>query len=206
MITELPRETLLFDLGGVLIDFSGFDELGRLLPGRPSRAEVRDRWIRSPSVIRFERGEISSHEFADGVVRELGLDLSLDRFIALFVSWARGPYPGARSLLEQLRTRHRVACLSNSNALHTPVHRRNLEGVVDTFYFSDEIGQVKPDREVFEHVIRDLSVPPSHIVFFDDTPVNVEAARSAGLRAYEVDGIGALRAELHRLAVLGPPP
>jgi len=40
-------ELLLFDLGGVLIDFAGFDELGRLLPGVTDRAEVRQRWIES---------------------------------------------------------------------------------------------------------------------------------------------------------------
>ncbi len=202
MSTESKFDVLLFDLGGVLIDFAGFDELSRLLPGTPDRAEVRARWIESESVQRFERGGITPHEFARGVIGELELDFTPDDFIAAVVGWARGPYPGARSLLSQLQPTHRLACLSNSNELHTPLHRRSMDPLMDRYYFSDELGQVKPDREIFEHVIRDLNVPPQRIAFFDDTPVNVEAARSVGISAHEVDGIAALKEELQRLGIL----
>ena len=202
MATENSFDILLFDLGGVLIDFAGFEELGRLLPGRVDRAEVRERWISSPSVQRFERAEITPEEFACGVVRELQLDLSPDDFITAFVQWARGPYPGARSLLSRLHTTYRLACLSNSNELHTPLHRRSIEPLMDEYYFSDELGLVKPDPEVFEHVIRDLGVPPKRIAFFDDTPVNVAAALEAGIMAYEADGLAELEVQLQALGAL----
>jgi len=186
----------------VLIDFAGFDELSRLLPGGVDRDEVRARWISSPSVQRFECAEITPQEFAQGVVRELQLDLSADdEFIKAFVEWARGLYPGARSLLGRLHKTQRLACLSNSNELHTPLHRQSIEPLMDSYYFSDELGQVKPDREIFEYVIRDLDVPPRRIAFFDDTPVNVEVAREVGITAFEVDGLAELTAELQRLGV-----
>jgi len=202
MGTASAFDVLLFDLGGVLIDFAGFRELGRLLPEGVDRVEVRRRWIASPSVQRFERAEITPQEFARGVVRELQLDLSPDEFIDAFVGWARGPYPGARVLLESLRNTLRLACLSNSNELHTPLHRRSMEPLLDSYYFSDELGLVKPDREVFEYVIRDLGVPSRRIAFFDDTPVNVREAREAGIVAFEVDGIMELEAQLQGLGVL----
>ena len=202
MSTESPFDVLLFDLGGVLIDFAGFDELALLLPDAPGRAEIRNRWIHSESVQLFERGGITPHEFARGVIGELDLAFSPDDFIAAFVGWARGPYPGARSLLSQLHRTHRLACLSNSNELHTPLHRRSLEPLMDRYYFSDELGHVKPDRAIFDHVIQDLDVPPRRIAFFDDTPVNVQAGKDAGLNAYEVDGIDALSAQLRCLGLL----
>jgi len=136
------------------------------------------------------------------VVRELQLDLSPDEFINALVEWARGLYPGARSLLGRLHKTHRLACLSNSNELHTPLHRQSIEPLMDSYYFSDELGQVKPDREIFEHVIRDLDVPPGRIAFFDDTPINVEAARKVGIIAYEVDGLAELESRLQGLGVL----
>ena len=204
MITPSTFDVLLFDLGGVLIDFAGFDELSRLLPGGVDRAEVRERWITSPSVQRFERAEITPQEFAQGVVRELQLGLSPDEFIKAFVEWARGPYPGARSLLGRLQKTSRLACLSNSNELHTPLHRRSMEPLMDRYYFSDELGLVKPEREVFEYVIRDLGVQSRRIAFFDDTAVNVEAGREAGMTAYEVDGIAELETQLRRLDLLNP--
>ena len=52
-------EVLLFDLGGVLMDFAGFEELARLVPVVFDRSQIRDLWIHSPAVQRFERGEIT---------------------------------------------------------------------------------------------------------------------------------------------------
>jgi len=204
MATASAFDFLLFDLGGVLIDFAGFDELGRLLPGGVDRDEVRSRWITSLSVQRFERAEITPQKFAVGVVRELKLNLSPDEFIAAFVGWARGLYPGARSLLDRVQGTYRLACLSNSNELHTPIHRRSIEPLMDRYFFSDELGLVKPDREIFEYVIRDLDVPPRRIAFFDDTPVNVQAAREVGIVAFEVDGIVELKSQLQGLGVVSP--
>jgi HAD superfamily hydrolase (TIGR01509 family) len=202
MSTQSPFDILLFDLGGVLVDFAGFDELGGLLTETPERAEVRGRWITSKSVRQFERGDITPPQFAVGVVDELQLDLSPEEFLSAFVSWARGPYPGARSLLCELRRTHRLACLSNSNELHTPLHRQSIEPLMDVYYFSNELGLVKPDREIYEQVLSDLDVPPGRIAFFDDTHVNVEAAREVGITAFEVEGITALTATLQRLGVL----
>jgi putative hydrolase of the HAD superfamily len=197
-------DVLLFDLGGVLIDFAGFRELGQLLPAGVDRAEVRRRWIRSPLVQRFERAETTPEEFARGVIRELRLELSPDQFLAALVDWARGLYPGARELLQRIPDIYQLACLSNSNELHTPLHRRSMEGLLDRYYLSDEIGLVKPDREIFDHVISDLGVPPGRIGFFDDTEINVDAAQAAGMNAYEVDGVAELEARLDRLGILSP--
>jgi putative hydrolase of the HAD superfamily len=198
-------DVLLFDLGGVLIDFAGFEELGRLLPGRPDRSDIRSRWIESVSVQHFERGAITPIDFACGVIGEFELNLSPDDFISRFVEWARGPYPGATSLLQRVAATHRTACLSNSNELHTSLHRRSMEPLMERYYFSDELGMVKPDPEVFKHVIRDLAASPDQVAFFDDTPVNVQAAREAGLEAFEVDGIDQLSARLQQLGLLQAP-
>lgn len=206
MDVRSPYEVLLFDLGGVLVDFAGFEELGHLLPDGFDRAAVRKKWISSPTVQRFECAQITPERFAEDVVEEFGLALSPRQFISAFVDWARGPYPGARMLLENLPESYELACLSNSNELHTPLHRRSMEPLLDRYYFSDELGLVKPEREVFEFVIRDLGVTPTRVAFFDDTAVNVEAARSAGMNAFEVDGVAELEDALRRLGVLSPGP
>jgi putative hydrolase of the HAD superfamily len=163
---------------------------------------VRDRWIRSPAVQRFERGEITRDTFAISVIEELEIDLTPPEFLIKFVEWAHEPYPGAIALLQDLGKSHRLAALSNANELHTPLHRRRFGSAIETFYFSNEIGFVKPDRAVFDFVIDDLDVPPNHIAFFDDTPVNVEAARRAGITAFAVDGIGELIARLRGLGLV----
>lgn len=200
MIAESSVDVLLFDLGGVLIDFAGFAELPRLLRDPPDRSEIRRRWIRSEPVQLFERGQISPREFASALLVEWQLDVSPEAFLAEFTSWARGLYPGAAELLDRLRTSYRLTCLSNSNELHTPLHREAVRPYVERCFFSNELGLVKPQPAIYEHVVGELEVPPARIAFFDDTTINVEAAARAGMNAYLTDGLADLE---HTLRSLG---
>ena len=93
-----------------------------------------------------------------------------------------------------------MACLSNSNALHTPIHRAAIRPYIERCFFSNELKMLKPEPAIFEHVIREIAVPPGRIAFFDDTEVNVEAAVRAGMEAYRVEGVAELG---QRLAQLG---
>lgn len=194
-------QVLLFDLGGVLVDFAGFDELGRLLAEAPDRSMVRQRWIESEAVRLFERGDISSEQFANRFLEEWSLDLSPEAFLSELARWRGGLYPGAARLLERLRKTHRLAYLSNSNELHAPAHRASLDGLFDHSYFSHELGLLKPDPEIFEHAIRELAVPPRQIAFFDDTAVNVEAAAETGMSAHLVGGVAEVEHCLERLGI-----
>lgn len=201
MIAEPSRDVLLFDLGGVLIDFAGFAELPGLLREPPSPAEVRRRWIGSKAVRRFERGDIGPEEFGDAFRSEWGLEISTGQFLARFTSWARGLYPGAAELLQRLNDRLPMACLSNSNVLHTPLHRSAIRPYIQQCFFSNELGLLKPQPEIFALVIRELAVPAGRIAFFDDTEVNVEAALRAGMDAHRVEGVAELAERLAELGV-----
>jgi putative hydrolase of the HAD superfamily len=89
---------------------------------------------------------------------------------------------------------------SNTNVEHedvwVPRLRRALAPMRGIFT-SCRIGLRKPDAEAFHHVAREIGVPPRRILFFDDTPHNVEGARAAGLQAVHVrspeDVLGAVR-------------
>ena len=42
---------------------------------------------------------------------------------------------------------------------------------------------MKPDREIFEHLLSEFQLQASATVFVDDFPINVEGAKEAGLHA-----------------------
>jgi HAD superfamily hydrolase (TIGR01509 family) len=199
LTTASAFDVLLFDLGGVLIHFAGFEELPLLLPGNPVSHAIRRRWIESETVHSFERGDIGPDEFARRFIGEWGLKLRPETFLREFVSWARGPYDGAGDLLEVVHEDFQIGCLSNSNELHTARHRDALGQYIDHQFFSNEIGLAKPDPKIFDFAIQSLGIPPQRIVFFDDTAVNVEAAAKAGMNAHLTDGIDDLKLCLERL-------
>lgn len=182
---------IVFDLGGVLIDWDGVTPLTRLTEGRLSFEAARRFWFESPWIARFETGQCSEREFAEGVISELGLELTPDRFIAKFLSWNHGFYPGADSLLEQLRQRYTLSCLTNNNSLYIDnlIDCHGLDRKFDHLFISFCTGLLKPSREVFAYVLAQLGSPPERVLFFDDNIECVEMAQDVGMQACRVSGV-----------------
>jgi putative hydrolase of the HAD superfamily len=206
-------EVVLFDLGGVLVDFQGVRVMHSLLandddgePDRPDQLEdLWRRWIDSPAVRQFEKGLCPPREFAEGVVEEFGLPISAGEFEARFAGWIETLLPGALELLDWLPRTLTVGCLSNTNAVHWPrILGLGLDGRFDPAFVSHQLGCVKPDAELFAKVLERLDCAPERIVFFDDNQVNVDGARKAGLVAHLARGPADCRRYLESLLWTGP--
>jgi glucose-1-phosphatase len=130
MATEI--EVLLFDLGGVLVEFSGIQDVAPLLRVAASESEIRARWFTCRHTEAFGLGTLSREEFGERFVQDWGIDLPRERFLAEFRSWSRCLLPGAAELLASLRPRFRLAALSNSNELHWERNTDDL-GVTSLF-------------------------------------------------------------------------
>ena len=184
---------LLFDLGGVLIENAGFERLSGLLDVPLSKAEAQRRWLASPAVRAFELGRIDADAFARSFVEEWRPACTADQFLAAFATWPKDFFPGALALLATLRASHRIGCLSNSNALHWARYD-GFANRFDVTLSSHRIGLIKPDADCFAHAAAACGEPPERIAFFDDSLPNVLAARAAGMRAWQVDGLTETRA------------
>lgn len=190
-------EVVLFDLGGVLVDIGGIGDLA-VFAGEASEDELWRRWLECPWVRRFERGHCDADSFSRGMVDSWSMSIEPEVFLEAFASWPRGLLPGARELVRSISTTSRVGCLSNTNALHADRHWTEF-GIADLFedrFLSHEMGLVKPDRAAFEYVIEVLGCPAERILFLDDNQINVEGARTAGLRAERTQGIDEARSIL----------
>jgi putative hydrolase of the HAD superfamily len=198
-MTMTKPSVLLFDLGGVLVDWAGNEPLLALTHGRLDPEAARKFWLESPAVRDFETGRCGAGEFATAVVAGLRLDCPPEDFLAQFESWDRGPFPGAAELLAELAPHYFLACLSNNNELHWRRLWRQHPHFLDRFhrlFASFEIGKIKPDPDIFEYVLAQLQVPPGAVLFFDDNIECVEAARRLGMRACQTKGVAAVRAAL----------
>lgn len=47
---------------------------------------------------------------------------------------------------------------------------------------------LKPSKEIYEYVIKEIKTSPENIYFFDDSLKNVEGAIACGINAYQVTG------------------
>jgi putative hydrolase of the HAD superfamily len=196
-------DVVLFDLGGVLIDFRGVEPM-KALAGIEHDDELWERWLTCEWVRRFERGQCEPLEFATGVVEDWRLTVAPEDFIASFRTWPGGPFAGADDLLQQTRSARPVGCLSNTNALHWD-DQFSQWPILDAFdyrFLSYELGVLKPDREVFDHVAERLPAPRERVLFLDDNRLNVEGATAAGFRTARVQGVDEARAALVAAGVL----
>lgn len=193
----MPVSVLLFDLGGVLVDYSGLEDLQPLLPEPMAQVDLLARWSACPHSLAYGAGQLTTDEFVARFRRDWGIALEPAPFLEAWDSWVRGWLPGAEALLDDLRPRFRLAALSNSNAAHWD--RLARLGMLDAFDLalgSHQVGLRKPDPAIYSEALRRLDVPADVVLFFDDSRANVEAARALGMRATQVDGPEAVRRHL----------
>lgn len=96
-----------------------------------------------------------------------------------------GPNEELIAWFRALRPRYRTAILSNSfvGAREHEEERYGFTSMVDLAIYSHEEGVHKPDPRIYAIAIERLGVAPGEIVFLDDRPENVDAARAAGIQA-----------------------
>jgi putative hydrolase of the HAD superfamily len=197
-------EVLLFDLGGVLVEFSGVQDIAPFLRARLTEAEIRERWRRCPHTRQYGVGRLSRQEFGERFVRDWNLSLSPEDFLRQFRGWSKSLLPGAADLLASLRSRFRLAALSNSNELHWERNSNELgiTGLFELAISSHQIGLCKPDPAAYRIALERLRVPAQAVMFFVDVPAYVEAASALGIRALRVEGVEEVRAQLVREGIL----
>jgi putative hydrolase of the HAD superfamily len=77
-----------------------------------------------------------------------------------------------------------------------------IRGLFDRLFLSFQLGLVKPDAAIFHRVVDDFGFEPDEILFLDDNQINVDSARSVGLRAERALGVGDARQHLEQLGLL----
>lgn len=78
--------------------------------------------------------------------------------------------------------------------------RIELFNKADVALFSCDVNLIKPEPAIYAEMIKRLGCRPEEIVFFDDLPANIEAARRAGYNAFIWTGLEQGRADWAGLA------
>ena len=197
-------DVILFDLGGVLVELAGVDQMIEWSPGIASHEELWRRWLESSAVRRFETGAIGRDDFALAIVDEFGCSVGADEFLAAFTWWPRSVFPGALDLVQSMRAHYRLASVSNTNEIHWDRFSNawKLDAAFHHNFPSYLVGKLKPDAEYFEHVLADLDVAPARVLFIDDNAINVAAAAKLGLHTRRVVGVDGARQAFVDLGLL----
>jgi len=173
-----------------------FDADGVLIEGRRfSRILERDYGITTATTDEFFRGP-----FEDCIIGAADLKEVLPPFLAkwgwkdgveAFLSyWFRGEHTINQQLIEyiqSLRARGIICFLATNQEKYRfeyMLKSMGFENSFDRLYSSAHLGHKKPSLEYFEKVYEDLAgIEKDEIIFWDDTPANIESAREFGIEA-----------------------
>jgi putative hydrolase of the HAD superfamily len=201
----IGMKTIIFDFGNVVGFFDHGLTLRRLAEHTTlTAAEMRARVYNAALEDEVEKGLIDTPAFLERVhaLWELRCDVA---FLERSLSDIFKPNPEVCGLIPRLSPRYRLLLGSNTNDVHACQFRRQFADVLAHFHalvLSFEIGHRKPHVGFYQHCARLAGADPSEIVFIDDLPANIEAARSHGWHGIVYRQNDGLEEQLRRLGVL----
>lgn len=86
-------------------------------------------------------------------------------------------------LLEQLASNYKIGLLCNASAkiIGPIITNNNLAKYFHSVVISSDVGLAKPQREIYELILKELKTSANHAIFIDDRQANVDAANSIGI-------------------------
>jgi len=204
---EAPADPrwLIFDLGGVIVDFDAEAAWFPYGQRAPEKEAVVKELIADPEGprARLSEGRISADEYFAAVDRVLEFRLDRGEHRAIDASVLLGERPEMVKLLDALVGQAHLACFSNTHGLHWDhmlANYRCME-LFEVQLASHLLWVRKPEPRAFEVACERLEAPPEDCIFIDDTLENVEAARRAGMVGLHFRGPGQLMQDLEDLGI-----
>ena len=174
---------IVFDLGNTLIRFDhniSAKKIANLC--RLDSKKIYDTFFDSGMTRALEKGAISPSEFYRQVTGFLGAKIPFKDFVDIWndIFWED---EAACSLARQLKSSYRLFLLSNVNRLHFEHIQKKFDiiKIFDEIILSFLVGAIKPDRAIFDDVIRRAGGDRKKILYIDDREDLIKEALSLGI-------------------------
>lgn len=180
-------QTLIFDLGNVLVSFSHEKMFAQIaaVTGLSSE-EVRELLVDNRIGIQYERGLLTSEEifaiFQEKAPHSFQLPDLLEAASTIF-----DPRPEMEALVEILKKKgYRLIIVTNTSEPHFNTLSETAPFLkhFDHIILSYKVGLVKPEQAIFEYTLKQAGAHPSECLFIDDLVENVHAAERLGIRGH----------------------
>lgn len=181
--------TLLFDMFGVIARHQSEEGKSRLTAtaGVPAAPFWDAYWSRRPA---YDRGDITGPDYWRTVAEALTADFDAQRIADLIeadvASWSAVDDEMV-TLIEELAASGRHIALLSNIPEELAVHFEQRYPWLKHFQvraFSCRIGHAKPEPGAYQWCLHALGLEPDRVLFVDDRPENIRAARSLGLQGH----------------------
>lgn len=205
-MAKAGRDIVVFDLGGVLIEWDPRHLYRKLFAGDDAAME---HFLATVCTHEWHRHHDAGRSFAEGArllkVEHPDKAELIDAFGARQDEMIAGAIDDVVALLQDL---HKFGvplyALSNWPAEGFASVRQRFDFLkwFRGILVSGEVGIIKPDPRIYELLIERFGIDPHNTVYIDDVAANVAAARPFGIHGVHFTTPAALREELVGLGLL----
>ena len=203
-ILSMRYTTIVFDLGNTLIRFDhniAARKLANLF--NLDSKKIYDAFFDSEITRAFEKGLISPREFHKRAEKLLGLKLSYKDFVPIWndIFWEDEE---ACAIARQLKGRYKLFLLSNVNRLHFEHIQKKFAiiKIFDEIILSFMVGAIKPDKRIFDDVVRRAGGDKKAILYIDDREDLIKEAMALGIDSVRFENAQHLAGTLRAKSVL----
>jgi putative hydrolase of the HAD superfamily len=200
-VTAAMRNVI-FDLGGVVLDWNPDHIVARVQPVPELRASLKAALFGHADWRLFDRGALTEPELIERLQLRIGASRQEVEVILDAVRHSLVVKPETLQLIRALQARGTpLYCLSNMPG-SIYAHLRQRHDFWDAFngiVISGEVQMMKPEPEVFRHLLATFNLRPEESVFIDDLLANIESARQVGLHTVWFKDAAQCRRELDQI-------
>ena len=180
--------TIIFDLGGVIIDLDwnlcirNFENLGI-----SNMRNLVSTTLQRGFVLDYEMGKITDAQFRDEIRKNASGEVTDQQIDYAWTSLLVRVPEDKLNLLYELRKKYKILMLSNTNNLSFrysekmfEVNGKNINDFFDKCYLSYEMKLANPKPDIFEALLADAGLKAEECLFLDDGIHNIETAEKFG--------------------------
>jgi putative hydrolase of the HAD superfamily len=197
---------VIFDLGGVVLEWNPDAILEGYYTDPQERATMKTALFKHPDWLQMDRGTLTESEALARLQQRTGRPVAELSGLFDAVRGSLRPKADTLALLKSLARRDvPLYCLSNMPA-STFAYLREQHAFWNVFkgiVISGEIKMAKPEREIFEYLLRRYALTAAETVFVDDHAPNIQAAQTLGLHTVWFRDARQCALELERLLGAG---
>lgn len=137
-----------------------------------------------------EIGKINTHEFCEAIRLRTNTEISDERIVWAWNQLLTGIAEVKLAKLQALQGKYRLFILSNTNPMHWDLCKKEFlrydgKGADEMFekvFLSYRMHQAKPDKEIYETMLKEGNMKAEETLFIDDSRANIEAAVELGIQ------------------------
>ena len=181
-------KNVVFDLGGVLLEWSPERILGDFYPEAAQRALLKQALFLHPDWALLDRGDLGEAELLERVAARTQRPMAELTALLDAMRASLEVKPATLELVRELERRGVPLYVLSNMSVSVYQYLRRRHDFWDAFrgiVISGEVRLAKPEPAVFEHLLTRHGLRAAETVFIDDMSLNTEAARGVGMRAIQ---------------------